>query len=44
MTKPRPRNIANDILDAVETATANGRGRRNPRSGIPATSATAARA
>ena len=22
MTKPRPRNIANDILDCVETATA----------------------
>jgi hypothetical protein len=35
MTKLRPRDIANDILDAVETA-ANGRGRKSRRNGTPA--------
>ena len=44
MTKPRPRNIANDILDASRPRPRNGRGRRNPRSGIPAISAIARRA
>ena len=44
MTKPRPRNIANDMIDCLETATANGRGRRSPRSGIPAISDIASRA
>jgi hypothetical protein len=32
----RPRSIADDIIDAVETATSNGRDRKNQRNGIPA--------